>query len=228
MSTHPPHEVSDDASAFGYQPRIVVKFRDGIGLPYETSADGGDLVGEHLVRRHIAPWELFAERYPDVELEPLFGTVSTDELDEFVRIARRRTPTYSPPDFRSYFVTRVPWAHDPEEVVEVISGWTAVETAYVQLPMSLPSVDPDDDPMYPAQGHLDPAPASIDAEFVWPREASNGTLVSGFRGGDGAGRHVVDVEAGWTLDHQDLPPAWRCWMARSTTRRALTARPSSV
>src|SRR5258706_272617 len=56
-----------------------------------------------------------------------------------------------------------------------------------------PAVDPSDDPRFPDQGHLDPAPEGIDAEWAW-----------GFSGGDGAGQSIVDLEQGWTLNHEDL------------------------
>ena len=189
---------------FGYRRRLVVKFHDGIGLPYETPTDGDDPIGDLLRQRDLVPWDLLVERHPDIRFEPLFTTVSGDDLDRLVRTAQRRTPSYSPPDFRSYFVTPLPWGHDSEQVVETISGWDAVETAYVEALVTLSSVEPENDPMYGGQGYLDPAPVGIDIEAVWPREAPDGTLVSGFHGGDGAGSRVVDVEAGWTLDHEDL------------------------
>ncbi len=56
-----------------------------------------------------------------------------------------------------------------------------------------PVVNPADDPRVDTQGYLDPAPDGIDAEYAW-----------GFAGGDGAGQDVIDLERGWTLDHEDL------------------------
>jgi serine protease len=50
-----------------------------------------------------------------------------------------------------------------------------------------------DDPRWPNQGYLDPAPDGVDAEFAWT-----------IGGGDGAGPRVIDLEGGWTLAHEDL------------------------
>ena len=56
-----------------------------------------------------------------------------------------------------------------------------------------PPVTPSDDLRFPNQGYLDPAPEGIDAEFAWT-----------VAGGDGAGQNFVDIEWGWTLNHEDL------------------------
>ena len=199
--------VRDDDRAFGYQPRIVVKFRDGIDLPYEVSEDRDeqdrDAVGEHLRKRKLAPWSRLVETYPEIALEPLFTAVDPDEIDELVARATRRDETYDPPDFRAYYLIEVPWAYDAEKIAATIDEWEAVETAYVEPTASDPSIDATDDPRWSGQGYLDPAPTGIDAEFVWPRTAPDGTPL-GFPGGDGAGQYVVDLERGWTLGHEDL------------------------
>jgi hypothetical protein len=54
-------------------------------------------------------------------------------------------------------------------------------------------VNPADDPNQPGQGYQNPAPDGIDAEYAWT-----------FPGGDGAGVGFVDLEQGWTLNHEDL------------------------
>ena len=51
-----------------------------------------------------------------------------------------------------------------------------------------------DDPRSANQGYLDPAPAGIDARWAWSRS-------------DGQGVGFVDLEQGWTLDHEDLAEA---------------------
>ncbi|MEZ4442647.1 MAG: S8 family serine peptidase [Polyangiaceae bacterium] len=44
------------------------------------------------------------------------------------------------------------------------------------------------------QGYLAPAPWGVDAFFAWEV------------GADGRGQRLIDLERGWTLDHQDLAP----------------------
>jgi hypothetical protein len=66
--------------------------------------------------------------------------------------------------------------------------------AYLEPPpVEPPAVNPADDPRSPNQGYLDPAPDGIDAEYAWS-----------FAGGDGAGQSLVDLEWGWTFNHEDL------------------------
>jgi len=55
-----------------------------------------------------------------------------------------------------------------------------------------PVVLPHHDPRYANQGYLTPAPDGIDAAFAWA-----------LPGGDGDGQQVVDVERGWTHDHDE-------------------------
>ena len=50
-----------------------------------------------------------------------------------------------------------------------------------------------DDPRSANQGYLNPAPDGIDAEFAWT-----------VAGGGGAGQRFIDMEQGWTLNHEDL------------------------
>ena len=55
---------------------------------------------------------------------------------------------------------------------------------------------PGDDPFSASQGYLDAAPAGIDARWAWDEG-----------GTDGSGVALVDIEYGWTLDHEDLVDA---------------------
>ena len=55
-----------------------------------------------------------------------------------------------------------------------------------------PPVNPTDDPLSNKQGYLSAAPVGIDAHFAWTHA-------------DGSGIGFVDLEQGWTLDHEDLP-----------------------
>ena len=55
-----------------------------------------------------------------------------------------------------------------------------------------PPVSPDDDPRSASQEYLDPSPHGVDARFAWSQ------------GLDGSGVGFVDLERGWTLDHEDL------------------------
>ena len=71
-----------------------------------------------------------------------------------------------------------------------------VGLAYLEMGVQDAAVTPEDEPVYPAnyKGHFDGRHRGINArnQKVW------GVC-------DGAGIGLVDLEAGWNLDHQDLP-----------------------
>jgi subtilisin family serine protease len=69
-----------------------------------------------------------------------------------------------------------------------------VETAYVEGGPVPPPVNPSDDPRNANQGYQDAAPTGIDARWAWGRV-------------DGGGIGFVDLEQGWTLNHEDLAAA---------------------
>jgi serine protease len=82
---------------------------------------------------------------------------------------------------------------DADSAVGALKTLNGVANAYVDVPAEEPTVYPGNDCRWPRQGYLDPAPDGIDAEFGWQ-----------FDGGDGAGQHFIDLERGWTLEHEDL------------------------
>ena len=175
------------SAAVGYTPRVVVKFRDTVQLPYD------DTVAEQLDRLRIGPWSLVEKQFPGIRLRRMFTSVKPERIRSLVDQAVERDGTYEPPNLLTYFVADVPPEVRPEDVVRALSEWRTVEKAYFDPPGDEPVVNALDDPRSPNQGYLDPAPDGIDAEFAW-----------GVAGGDGAGQDVVDLERGWTLTHEDL------------------------
>ncbi len=170
----------------GYSPRVVVKFRDRIGLPYD------DRVADNLERREIGPWRRLAEQFPGISMRRLVSAIEPEEIRQLVARAVRQNPSYRPPDFFSYFVIDVPVDVNVEGLVEEVSSWQSVETAYFDPPGEDPQLNAND-PQLRNPGHLDPAPIGIDARFAWTRA-----------GGKGEAQQIVDIEKGWTLDHQDI------------------------
>jgi hypothetical protein len=171
-----------------YRPRVIVKFRDHVKLPYDRTA-------ESLIQKlGIGPWERLTAEFKGITLAPLFTSKKPREILELVNRGKATDPSYLPPNFLTYFVINIPAGVEPEAVVKAISNWTSVATAYVEPPpIEPPQVNPADDPRSGNQGYLDAAPDGIDAEYAW-----------GFTGGDGAGQALVDLEWGWTLNHEDL------------------------
>jgi len=177
----------------GYWPRIVVKFHDFVELPYEDGAE------RYLEKLKIGPWERLAQEFPGVTLKRLYTALEAGKITSLVERARELDREYVPPNLLTYFVVDCPPGVAPEVLVKVFNEWPTVQTAYFDPPGSDPFVNPFDDPRFPNQGYLDPSPDGIDAEFAWPLGVG-----VGFAGGDGAGIQVIDLEQGWTLNHEDL------------------------
>lgn len=81
-----------------------------------------------------------------------------------------------------------------EAIAKQLRQLPEVEIAYVEGQPCPPPVTAGDDPRSATQTYLEAAPGGIDARWAW-----------GWCDGDGVG--VVDVEQGWTLDHEDLVTA---------------------
>ncbi len=101
--------------------------------------------------------------------------------------------TYKPADFNAFYYVDAPPHTDLVALVKTLLRWNSVQTAYVDQAGPDPAVNAADDPRSVSQGYLDPSPDGIDAEYAWT-----------FVGGDGAGQRFIDLERGWTLDHQDI------------------------
>jgi serine protease len=171
-----------------YRSRVIVKFRDHIQLSDDTTA------ADQIEQRGVGPWERLSAEFKGITLEPLFVSKKSDEILDLVNRAMRTDPTYRPPNLLTYFAVNIPTDVDPKAVAEMISTWPSVAIAYVEPePVEPPVVNPGDDPRSGNQGYLDPAPDGIDAEYAW-----------NFAGGDGAAQALVDLEWGWTFNHEDL------------------------
>jgi hypothetical protein len=177
----------------GYWPRVVVKFRDTVELPYEDGAE------KYIEKYEVGPWIRLATEYPGITLRRLFTETKAEQILSLVKKAVENDRSYDPPNLLSYFIVDCPVDVRPEVLVKEFMSWQNVQTAYFDPPGSDPVVAPDDDPRFANQGYLDPAPDGIDAEFAWPRAGG-----IGFTGGDGEGIRFIDMERGWTLNHEDL------------------------
>ena len=122
--------------------------------------------------------------------------------------------------FDRWYTVDAPAGMRSEELVKRLLAWEIVESARPDAPAIDPVVNAADDPRSPNQGYLNPAPEGIDAEFAWT-----------VAGGAGAGQRFVDLEQGWTLDHEDLAAHGATLLfgtlvrtARGRTARACSAR----
>lgn len=170
----------------GYRPRVIIKLQDYL----EPEAEGGKL-------RDAGPWDALARAFPGIRARRLFQDLPTEKLRALTQKAVDTDPAYRPPNLRAYYAVDCPVGVQPDALVQQLAAWPNVQTAYVEGgPTPPPLVNPADDPRSVNQGYLDPAPDGIDAEYAW-----------GLAGGDGVGQGFVDLEQGWTLNHEDLVAA---------------------
>lgn len=93
-----------------------------------------------------------------------------------------------------YHIVELASSDDAERVLEELLATPGVETAYLEPEPLPPPVNPGDDPRNANQLYLDAAPRGINARWAWSRSDGNGVT-------------VVDMEQGWTLNHEDLQAA---------------------
>lgn len=177
----------DGKSSLGIQPMVVVRFHDHVDIPYQ---DGIEARCDDL---KIGPWRRLEDRYGKLSLNRMFTALAPDAIGELQARAMRLDPTYEARRMTGFFYVDAPADADLPSLARELSQWPSVSHAYVDAPGPDPLVDATDDPRAGNQGYLDAAPEGIDARFAW-------TIL----GGDGLGQRVVDLERGWTFDHEDL------------------------
>ena len=180
-----------------FRPHVIVKFIDDIRLSREGMVEF-DKVEPGL-------WEDIVREFPDIIIEKLFTSVDTSRIKKLQLKARRRIKklqlkarerddAHQLPNLLSYFVIYTPPDVDPQSLVEKLSSLDIIERVHVGLEYEEPSsVNPGNNPRYHTQGYLGQAPEGIDAEFAWT-----------IAGGGGTGQRLIDLERGWTEDHEDL------------------------
>ncbi|HEY9421847.1 MAG TPA: S8 family peptidase [Thermoanaerobaculia bacterium] len=129
-----------------------------------------------------------------MRMEPYFSTTEESSLRDFAKRSARSEGGQAEARFTSYFAVEPPRDVEPERIAREIADWPSVEIAYVEGGPTPPPVSPTDDPRNANQDYLDAAPRGIDARWAWGRI-------------DGGGIGFVDLERGWTLDHEDLAGA---------------------
>jgi hypothetical protein len=171
-----------------FKARVVVKFRPDVRLSYTGAAV------DALTKQPGRNWGELTAAFPGVALAPYFASIGEATLQELAKRAPRIESAGPPPQFTSYYAVECPRGIDPAQVATVLGTWPNVEIAYVEGGPTPPPLNPSDDPRNANQGYLDAAPGGIDARWVWS-------------GVDGSGIGFVDMERGWTLNHEDLAAA---------------------
>lgn len=181
------HEPREKVCETAFEcPRVVVRFHEGVRFSDRSGLEA------QVEEMGIGPWKKLTEAFPGLRLSPVF-TQKRDTLQALVRRAVEMDPTYKPADFGAFLYIDSPPETDQIALVKALLHWNSVREAYIDQAGPDPVVNAADDPRSVNQGYLDPAPDGIDAEYAWT-----------FPGGDGAGQRFIDLERGWTLDHEDI------------------------
>jgi hypothetical protein len=167
----------------------VIKLRDGIVMPEDETFETrfGHIRGD--------AWRRVRRQFQDITVRRVFTAVPDARLRELAAEAARYDCSYRPVDLSAYFHVEGPRdLRGAANALRNLRGWSdAVLLAYVEPVSDDPGVRLRDNPPFKHQRYLRPAPHGIDAEFAWGRP-----------GGDGSGQSFVDLESGWTLNHQAL------------------------
>ncbi|SDZ37430.1 S8 family peptidase [Thermoactinomyces sp. DSM 45892] len=176
-----PAETENETTPIA-QSRIVVKVKPSIQLPYQDNAE------QSLNQEHKSSFP------SDLKLKKLFTSADPKQLQSMQQQTNKSQKSDDQVDLLRYFVVDVPQGSNPDELAQQLAKSQFVETAYVEgIPVIPPAVNPNNDPLSPNQGYLNPAPNGINAKFAWNHP-----------GGDGTNVTVADLEQGWNLSHQDL------------------------
>ncbi|KNF07975.1 hypothetical protein CLPU_10c00290 [Gottschalkia purinilytica] len=168
--------------------RVVVKIEDNADITYENNIkDSKELIKQYPQLNEVL------DKYPHLEFEQLFESIEEEQVQESNTYYSESSES-DVSNLLNYYVVEVSNESQGRIIVEVLEKLDFIETAYIEgKPVQPTSVYPYDDPRYPRQGYLKPAPLGIDAEYAWK-----------LKGGDGKGITFVDVEQGWALNHEDL------------------------
>ena len=168
-------------------PYVAVRFSPNVKLSYN---DDGI---KQLLERQFTPIKRLTTKFPGLRMTRLYQALSPEKLSALIKRAQAADETYRPGPFFSYFKIEYDDPSQLSAIAKEMQQWKEVEQAVVYIPAPDPFVNASNDPRAVNQTYLDVAPGGIDARYAW-----------NFVGGDGQGQRLVDLERGWTFDHEDL------------------------
>ncbi|MBK7627522.1 MAG: hypothetical protein IPJ16_10095 [Bacteroidales bacterium] len=183
-----------------YRARIVVQFKDEIQLPYRSDA------AKYIKEFNVGPWDQLVKKHPGLTIEPLFPDIDPKKLKELIGKAKEMDPTYIEVNFFNYFRVICPVDSNPETILKDLSAWKYIRNSFLSGQGKTPAVAYSNDefahedsatPTNPYQRYLNDAPEGVSAKYVWdfPVPGSDGNV---------SGINFIDIEKGWTLNHNDL------------------------
>ena len=186
-----------------YPRRIIVKFINDIGIPYQDNAE------LNLPKEWPDKWKEILEIYPAATLTRLYVATSSDRLQQLDKQAQVRDKSYEHVDLLTFFTISLASTDKADSILASLSQWEIIEYAYLE---ALPGPNPTTPQSAPAnpgyengsQGYLQPSNhgnyaatfiGGINAEAAWPLLGAVGS---------GAGISFIDIEKQWDLND----PEW--------------------
>jgi hypothetical protein len=168
-------------------PRVVVKFKDSLNLPYV------DHVETHDTFRANVLWGRLRKKFSGISLMRLHTSVSAEQMKRLEERAQALGLGNKLSASFEYFYVVSPLGTDLEALAGALRSLPVVETAYVYYPAPPPVISQTtcSDPV--AQGHLGPAPLGIDALYAQKVPGGNGERI-----------RFIDIERGWFLNHEAI------------------------
>ena len=108
--------------------------------------------------------------------------------------ARKQNPKYSPPKFLDYYFLYLRPRSKLLEVASDLRQRPTVELVYEDMPTGPASLGPSKQKCSSSSGHIGGLSEGVNARFAWA-----------IPGGKGDAQFLVDVEKGWTPEHDRLP-----------------------
>lgn len=179
-----------------YRNRIVVKFRDDLGVAVPNSGKAREFIGGTMTTRNRYNLNSLNAllRASDVRAVRRGFSLSDAKLGKFRATGQARSCRMLA-DLTQYFWLYLAPDARGEKIVDALNASPLVEVAF------LPPIPRDADAPPPTanmerqQGYLRPADRQgIDARYAHD-----------LPGGRGKGMKVVDIEATWNMNHEDLP-----------------------
>ena len=167
---------------------IAIKFDDNkIKLPYVDSTE------KYFQNAGLSNLVEIFHRYTGITMNRMYISLSQTQLETIMSKARQNNETYSE-NLLSWYKIFLPNDLEAEKVVNQLKELNEIENVYLEkVPIPASPVNFTDDPLTLKQEYQTAAPIGIDARFAWSNP-----------GGDGEGVQFIDIEQGWTLDHEDL------------------------
>lgn len=172
-------------------PRIVIKFKKGLNLPYKTDEE----ILNYFKKNNIIPLKKLLEKFPGIVIRKLYTSLSPAKINKLVSNIQKLNIKYSPSEFLACFAIDCPDNTNTDELLSLLLGYPNVEDAYIECDAVPPEcIFTGTNPDRRFQGYLKPAPEGINARYAWTIDGGCGNT----------NVKLIDIELGWILNHEDL------------------------